>query len=103
MNKAGFENTSFIKLSERENIFVYKFTPAENGKLDKWYNRYLDIVKVGTDISRFRKFVEKYKFEYLLSDHKIQHKLLSEEYNNQKYHLYSIKKDSVKVQKSNAD
>ncbi len=87
----GDYDLSFLRKTKRELFVVYKFVPFGGIKIYEWYTRILDRQHVSTDISYLSVLKQKYRLNYLLSDHVLdEQSSIKLVYQNKKYWFYKI-------------
>jgi hypothetical protein len=82
---------SFSRKTRREEFVVYKFVPGGGKKIYEWYTRVLDRKNINTDISKLSILKQKYRLDYVISDHNLeQGTMLKLVLQNKTYSLYRI-------------
>jgi hypothetical protein len=90
LNLGDYE-LSFSRKTRRDEFVVYKFVPFGGKKVYEWYIRILNRQNIANYISKIRDLKQKYRLDYLLSDHSVDDgnnvKLV---FRNKAYYLYKI-------------
>lgn len=78
----------FMRQAERENFSETKFIPADKHKIEEWYYRNVDHVRMNKDPRLFIDIANKHSLQYLLIDRSLEQPGLDLLYENDKYFVY---------------
>lgn len=83
-------NYRFPRLSRRDVLANFKFTPAESGKLYEWYDRVRAESKMIDNPELLEKYMPLYNFTHLVSKDILESERLELIYSNDTYKMYRI-------------